>query len=82
MDTTIQKVGIIDNVKLFFDPLRKDDSFLVMTKGNFKMGFVTHEIILETGFDIKWDNVSGIMGGFFDLETFQKIKQKINEQVK
>jgi len=85
MDTKIQKLGNIDSVNLFFDPLRKSDSFLVAKggKGIAKMGFVINdEVILESNFDIKWKDVTFLMGGFSSIDTYQKIKDKINEQVK
>jgi len=85
MDTNIQKLGTIDNVKIFFDPLRHENSFLVLIKDEFKEGFIneqTEEIILESGFNVKWENVKGLMGGFSTLSTYEKIKNQINEQVK
>lgn len=83
METKIQKLGQIDNVKLFYDPLRKEDSFIVMKHGESKLGFViANNIIFESGFNYRWNEVTGIMGGFSSTETYDKIKQKINEQVK
>ena len=83
METKVQVLGTIDEVKLFFDPLRKEDSFIVMKKsGEAKMGFVMEkEVILETNFQTNWDEISGIIGGFSAIDTFQKIKDKVNEQV-
>jgi len=83
MDNKVQKLGKIDDVNLFFDPLRKDDSFLITKEGIYKIGFVVNnEIILESNFDIPWNKVTGIIGGFSSVELYQKIKNKINEQVK
>ena len=84
MDLKIQKIGTLDTAKLFFDPLRKDDSFIVLKEGNFKTGFILddQQIILESDFDINWSNVTGIIGGFTSFDKFTKIKDKINEQVK
>jgi len=83
MDIKIQKLGKIDNANLFFDPLRKSDSFLVLKQGICKMGFIVNEeIILESNFNIPWNDVNIIMGGFTLLETYEKIKIKISEQVK
>jgi hypothetical protein len=91
MDTKIQKLGSIDSAKIFYDPLRKENSFLVLKKGQFKIGFINEvgteenkkfEIILESGFNIKWEEISGLMGGFSSFDLYQKIKDKINEQTK
>lgn len=41
MENKIQKVGKIDHVNLFYDPLRKGDTFIIMRKGGeAKSGFV------------------------------------------
>jgi len=80
MSTTLQKIGEIDHVKLFFDPLRKDDSFLVLEKTNeVKNGFILNEeVVLESNANIKWDEVSTIMAGFSTIGTFKKVKAEID----
>jgi len=41
METKIRKVGTMDHVNLYFDPLRKDDTFLLMKKaGDGQAGFL------------------------------------------
>jgi len=86
METKIQNLGKLDEVKLFFDPLRKDDSFIVLTKTNeIKTGFMavsddnaTVNAVLESNANIKWENVSSIIGGFASVGMFEKIKTIIN----
>jgi len=83
MDVKLQKLGNIDSAILFYDPLRKTDSFIVIKKGVSKMGFViNNEIVLESNFDIPWKDITIVMGGFNSIEIYQKIKDKIIEQVK
>ena len=79
--TTLQKLEKIDNVNCFFDPLRKDDSFIVLTKTNeVKSGFLLNdEAILESDHGLKWDDVTTIMAGFMQQSFFKKIKETINE---
>lgn len=82
METKIQSLGKIDNVNLFFDPLRKDDSFMVLLNDNkFKMGFIVgDDPILESDAHIKWEKVVSIIAGFSGIDTFNKIKQTIDEE--
>lgn len=82
METKIQSLGKIDNVNLFFDPLRKDDSFMVLLNDNkFKMGFIVGEDpIFESDAHLKWEKVVSIIGGFSDIDTFNRIKERINEE--
>lgn len=84
METKIQVLGTLDHVKLFFDPLRKEESFMVVKKGSmFKMGFITtEEVVLESNFDIPWSEVTSIIAGFSAMTTFERVKEKINEQAK
>lgn len=81
MEPNLQKITKIDHVNCFFDPLRKDDSFLILEKQqSFKIGFILNdEIILESDHNLKWENISSILGGFSSINTFNKIKKKINE---
>jgi len=79
----IKRLSDFNGVKIFFDPLRKEDSFLMSIKGGeMKSGFVTNEILLESNFHIKWDQISSIIAGFSNAETLQKIKDKVDEQAK
>jgi hypothetical protein len=79
----IKRLSDFNGVKVFFDPLRKEDSFLMSIKGGeMKSGFVTNEILLESNFHLKWEQLSSIIAGFSSVETLQKIKDKIDEQAK
>ena len=84
METKIQSIGKIENVNLFFDPLRKDDSFMVLLSDNkFKMGFIVgDEPVFESEANLQWNKVVSIIGGFSDIDTFNKIKQRIDEENK
>lgn len=84
MDTKIQHIGTAGEVNFLFDPLRKDDSFIVfLNGGRFKSGFILpDDVILESDANIEWDEVKSIMGGFSTFETFIRIKDKINEKNK
>lgn len=82
MNPSIQHLGKIDNVNLFFDPLRKEDSFLVMQKDAMKIGFFTNEVILESNANIKWQDVTSIIAGFSVIDKFESIKTKINETLR
>ncbi len=82
METKIQNIGKIGSTKLYFDPLRKEDSFLLLMKNNeIKMGFIVNDgIVLESNSDVKWEDVLSVVGGFSLLETFQKIKETVDEK--
>jgi len=79
--TTLQKIGNVEHVKCFYDPLRKDDSFIVLLNSNeVKSGFILNdEIILESDHNVKWENVLSILAGFSTLPLFEKIKTAVNE---
>lgn len=81
MDTKIQNLGVINGVKLFFDPLRKSDSFLLLKKNNeIKNGFIGKDnssIVFESNVNTKWDDVTSIIAGFSDMNLFEKIKETI-----
>ena len=79
----IQPIGTIEGVRLFFDPLRKTDSFIVLEKSaEMKNGFLLKddEIIFESDSNLKWDEISSIIAGFSSFNFFNKIKDKINEE--
>jgi len=82
MDTKIQNIGTAGDVNFLFDPLRKDDSFIVfLNGGRFKTGFILpDDVILESDANIDWKDVKSIMGGFSTFDTFIRVKDKINEK--
>lgn len=81
MENKIQKITEIDGVQCYFDPLRKEESFLILQKDSeMKAGMVVNEeIIFESNANIKWNNVSKIIAGFSGIDRFTKIKEGINE---
>ena len=82
METKIKFIGNIEGVNLYFDPLKKRDSFLVMEKNNnIKTGFFTkNSVLFESNAELEWSKISGIIGGFPEVDKFTKIKEKINEK--
>jgi len=82
METKIQLVGTLDGVKLFYDPLKKADLFMVMrVGGEAKSGFMlTDEAVLESDSKTSWDNVTGIIAGFREIAMFEKVKEKFDEE--
>lgn len=80
METKIQSIGKIDAVSLYFDPLRKSESFIVLLNDNkFKTGFIVNdEAVFESDANVKWDKVVSIIGGFSSPETFNRIKESID----
>lgn len=106
MDTKIQKIGTIDHVNLYYDPLRKNDSFILMKKtGEGPVGYLmippevyaaqTEDVIkvevsakdvktvIETSaVQTSWEEVSGILAGFKNIEIFNKIKDTLDEKNK
>jgi len=80
METKISLLDTIDHVKMFYDPLRKRDSFLVFKKGGngIKTGFIIdEEIVLESNFIFKWNEITSIIGGESDIKYYKKIAEKI-----
>lgn len=77
MELKIKQIGKLGKAKLFFDPLRKNDSFIILKEPNdVKTGFILNEeVVFESNANIKWENVTGIIGGFSDLSTFKKIQE-------
>jgi len=84
METKIQLLGTLDGVKLFYDPLKKADLFMVMrVGGEAKSGFMLNdpvEAVLESDSKTSWDNVTGIIAGFSEISRFEKIKEKFDEK--
>ena len=81
MEPKIQLVGRLDGVKLFYDPLKKKDLFMVMrVGGEAKSGFMLFddgvEAVLESDSKTTWDNVTGIIAGFQEIAMFEKIREK------
>jgi len=97
MENKIRLVGNLDGVKLFYDPLRKVDTFLVMrVGGDVKSGFVMIptsdvegtpikeedvDIVLESNSTTSWSNVTGIIAGFDNIGLFKKIKDKFYAEI-
>jgi len=107
MDTKIKKVGTLDHVNLFYDPLKKDGTFLLMKKsgeGNVgylmippevytpqtqsdnakvKVGVKDVDAVIEAGsIQTSWEDITGIIAGFQDMEIFEKVKKSFNEKNK
>ena len=91
MENKVQLVGNLDGVKLFYDPLRKPEEILIMRKsGEIKIGHMVTpvdnlnevDIILESNSRTTWDNVTGVIAGFNDIDLFKKIKEQFYEENK
>ncbi len=81
--TTIQRIGEDEHVKLMFDPLKKVELFnVLMADNSIKSGFLldNEEVILESNANITWSNVRFIIGGFSDINIYKKVTKKINEE--